>query len=131
MRVLLCNSFKILYFAHNRSQLEFHRRIIKYSHATFSRMDAMTATFTNSHRPSSVALDCMIIYRRATGQTVAQKLPPCDTLKHYCNIVHTMPYAHNLISSALSAALDKRKQKKNVSVHLSRSFQSHITIKLM
>jgi hypothetical protein len=47
-------------------------------------------------------LHCMVIYWHARGQTVAEVMPPCDTSKHYCNIVRTIRYVHNLISSALT-----------------------------
>jgi len=32
-------------------------------------------------------------------------MPPDDNLKHYCNIVRTMPYVHKFISSALCVGL--------------------------
>jgi hypothetical protein len=36
-------------------------------------------------------------------------MPPSETLKHYCNIVHTVHSVHSVIPSALSAGFVKIK----------------------
>ena len=100
--------FKILYFAHKPSQLQFLRRILKYSHSTF-------LTCRPLQKNSYAATDHLVQHLTAWSSTdapegtFAKELPLCDTLKHYCNNVHTMRYAHYLILSALSAALEKTK----------------------